>query len=53
MMAKPLAAVLPRMAWGIFFSFEKVKRYDGSFLRFPGDAELETSFYVGKSVGGE
>jgi SAM-dependent methyltransferase len=45
--ARPLAALLPSMAWGIFFSFEKVREYDGGFLRFPGKNLLETSFYVG------
>jgi SAM-dependent methyltransferase len=48
--AKPLAAVFPSMAWGIFFSFEKVKEYGGGFLRFPGDAQLETSFYLGTPI---
>jgi hypothetical protein len=38
------------MAWGIFFSFEKIREYDGGFLRFPGENELETSFYVGKPI---
>lgn len=47
--AKPLAAALPSLAWGIFFSFEKLREYDGSFLRFPRESHLETSFYLGPS----
>ncbi len=45
--AKPLAAVLPNMAWGIFFSLEKVKPYNGEFLDFVKTRALETPFYTG------
>jgi SAM-dependent methyltransferase len=46
-LARPLAAALPSMAWGIFFHFEKVKPYQGSYLKYPIDQQLETNFYVG------
>jgi SAM-dependent methyltransferase len=43
-----LARVLPNMAWGIFFQFEKRREYHGEFLEFPLNEKLETNFYVGK-----
>lgn len=46
--AKPLAATLPNMAWGIFFSLEKVKPYHDEFIRYPQDHMLETPFYIGQ-----
>lgn len=45
--AKPLARALPTMAWGIFLLFEKARSYDGAYLRFPHEQQLETNFYVG------
>lgn len=49
-LAKPLAKILPGMAWGIFMKWQKVKDYqfDG-YLKFPVENRLETSFYLGKS----
>ncbi|MEA3223034.1 MAG: class I SAM-dependent methyltransferase [Thermodesulfobacteriota bacterium] len=46
--AKPLARRFPSMAWGIFLLFEKVRVYNGSFLRYPREQGLETNFYLGK-----
>jgi SAM-dependent methyltransferase len=46
--ARPLAAVFPTMAWGIFFDFQKVKPYSGEFLRYPVQEQLETNFYIGQ-----
>ena len=45
--AKPLAAALPTMAWGIFFLFEKRKDYQTEFVDFPVRNRLETNFYTG------
>ena len=33
--AKPLAALLPNMAWGIFMHWQKEKLYDRQFLEYP------------------
>ena len=46
--ARPLAWLLPNMAWGIFFMFEKQREYKDEFLAFPIKERLETNFYVGK-----
>jgi len=47
LIARPLAAALPSMAWGIFFHFEKTKPYEGSYLKYPIEQQLETNFFVG------
>jgi len=49
-LARPLAAALPSMAWGIFFDFQKTQPYDGSYLRYPIAEQLETNFYVGPAA---
>jgi SAM-dependent methyltransferase len=46
--ARPFAKLLPNMAWGIFFMFEKQRSYKNEFLEFPVKERLETNFYVGK-----
>jgi len=46
-LARPIAAVFPTLAWGIFFDFQKIKAYNGEFLRYPSQERLETNFYVG------
>jgi len=46
-LARPLAAKLPGMAWGIFLRLEKQRPYDREFLEFPGRAHLQTNFFVG------
>lgn len=46
--ARPLAKLLPNMAWGIFFLFEKQREYRAEFLEFPLKERLETNFYVGQ-----
>lgn len=46
--AKPLAAILPNMAWGIFLMLKKTRHYDGEFLAYPSMFRLETNFYLGK-----
>lgn len=45
--ARPLAAVMPSMAWGIFFHFRKSKPYELSYLCYPAQEQLETNFYIG------
>ncbi len=45
--AKPLAKLAPNSAWAIFFLFKKVKPYDGEFLDYPIQQELQTNFYLG------
>ncbi len=47
-LARPLARLLPNMAWGIFFLFEKRREYEREFLEYPGRERLETNFYVGE-----
>ena len=46
-LARPLAAALPGMAWGIFLRLEKRRPYSREFLEFPIRAQLETNFFVG------
>jgi SAM-dependent methyltransferase len=46
-MARPLAALLPSMAWGIFMRFEKRRVYTRGFLDFPIREQLETNFFLG------
>jgi len=46
-LAQPLARLFPTMAWGIFFLFQKVKPYQGEFLRYPVEQQLETNFFLG------
>ncbi len=46
--ARPLAAMFPGMAWGIFFLLEKQKDYRREFLDFPVEQRLETNFYLGR-----
>jgi ubiquinone/menaquinone biosynthesis C-methylase UbiE len=48
LLARPLAAVLPTMAWGIFLLLQKQRPYDQDFLAYPADHQLETNFYKGK-----
>lgn len=46
-LAKPLARLLPTLAWGLFLRLEKTRSYDGAFRTFPERARLETNFYTG------
>jgi SAM-dependent methyltransferase len=45
--AKPLARLLPSMAWGMFLLLMKLRPYTGEFLRYPEENRLETPFYIG------
>lgn len=46
--AKPLARLVPNMAWGIFLLLEKKRSYHQEFLEYPIDNDLETNFYLGQ-----
>lgn len=46
--AKPLASILPTMAWGIFMHWKKTKSYTDSYIQYPVKKRLETNFFVGK-----
>ncbi|HEX3208350.1 MAG TPA: class I SAM-dependent methyltransferase [Geminicoccaceae bacterium] len=46
-LARPMARVLPGLAWGMFLLFSKQRDYRGEFLSFPARARLETNFYTG------
>jgi SAM-dependent methyltransferase len=50
-LARPAARIWPGAAWAFFGRFEKSLPYDGSYLRWPVDQNLETSFYLGPSGG--
>ena len=43
-MARPLAKLLPGMAWGIFLLLRKEREYEGSYLSWPVEQSLETNF---------
>jgi hypothetical protein len=46
-LARPLAAMLPNLAWGIFMRWEKTRPYGREFLDYPISRKLETNFFVG------
>lgn len=46
-LAKPLARLLPGMAWGIFLCLRKTRAYRGEFLDYPLSQKLQTNFYLG------
>lgn len=46
-LAKPLARLIPSMAWGLFVTLRKTRSYDGEYLTFPIEQKLETNFYLG------
>lgn len=46
--AKPLAALFPNMAWGIFLMFQKKRTYTREFLEHPIRNRLETNFFLGE-----
>ena len=46
-LAKPLAVLLPNMAWGIFLMLQKERSYENEFIRYPATQQLETNFYLG------
>lgn len=45
--AKPLSGVFPNASWSVFMDLVKTKPYDGSFVRWPTEQNLETNFYTG------
>ena len=46
-LARQAARIWPEAAWAFFGRFEKSLPYAGSYLRWPVDQQLETSFYLG------
>jgi hypothetical protein len=46
-LARPAARIWPGGAWAFFGRFEKAAAYDGSYLRWPIDQTLESTFYLG------
>jgi ubiquinone/menaquinone biosynthesis C-methylase UbiE len=48
-LAKPLAKILPSLAWGIFFHIEKTKEYSGEYLEFLDKNTFSTFFYAGQN----
>jgi hypothetical protein len=46
--AKPLAGLIPTMAWGIFMNWKKEKAYKNEYLVYPIEKQLETSFFLGE-----
>jgi SAM-dependent methyltransferase len=46
--ARPLARLLPSLAWGLFLRLQKQGVYQGEFLEFPERARLETNFFRGR-----
>lgn len=48
LLAKPLARILPTMAWANFFHFKKLRKYDEPFfIKHPLEKKLETNFFIG------
>jgi SAM-dependent methyltransferase len=47
LLARPLAAVFPSAAWGMFLLLRKSRAYQREYLDFPGREKLETNFFVG------
>lgn len=45
--AKPMAKIFPNMAYSIFLLLKKKKKYNGEYLKFPVEKELETNFFLG------
>jgi SAM-dependent methyltransferase len=46
-LARPLAAALPGMAWGIFLMLRKQAEYGRQFLDYPVREQLQTNFFLG------
>ena len=49
LVAKPLARLLPGMAWGMFLLLMKSRPYSQEFLRYPEENRLESPFYIGRA----
>ncbi len=47
LLARPLARLLPSMAWGIFLMLQIRRPYHREFLDYPVEKQLETNFFVG------
>jgi len=47
LIARPLARIMPSMAWGLFLLLEKQLPYARSYLDYLEDHEIETNFFKG------
>lgn len=47
LVARPLARFLPGLAWSVLVLMRKERPYEGSYLRWPTEQRLETSFRTG------
>jgi SAM-dependent methyltransferase len=47
LIARPLANLIPSMAWGLFMHWKKINDYQDGYLKFPSEKRLETNFYLG------
>ncbi len=47
--AKPLASIMPNLAWGIFFHLKKTHPYQSQFIDYPRRNPLETNYYLGEA----
>ena len=52
-LARIAARAWPGAAWGFFGRFQKLRPYDGSYLRWPMSQLLETNFYLGPDGASE
>jgi len=50
LLARPLARAFPNLAWGTFILVRKEREYDGGYLRWPIDQQLETNFRIGPNL---
>jgi hypothetical protein len=48
-LARPAAAMFPKMAVSTFLLFRKTRHYDRSFIEYP--MEFESNFFVGEERG--
>jgi ubiquinone/menaquinone biosynthesis C-methylase UbiE len=46
-LARPLAALFPSAAWGIFLHLRKEREYEREFVEYPVRERLETRFFLG------
>jgi SAM-dependent methyltransferase len=47
-LARPLAALFPNFAWGLFFLVQKTRPYGNEFIDFAAPGRLESNFFVGE-----
>jgi hypothetical protein len=45
-LARPVARMLPSMAWAVFMLFRKTRSYSREFLDYPESEQLQTNFFL-------